>query len=111
MALGHSVEAAVVLLSASRRDDLAAVASIAAFAHPEQLMRRWFAVRYVPYWPFAWLINRSLERVMGANFDDIAPVNTVAKTTCPVLLVHGRQDTIVLTRIKSGGAAMSRTSS
>ena len=100
-----------MLLSASRRDDLAAVASIAAFAHPEQLMRRWFAVRYVPYWPFAWLINRSLERVMGANFDDIAPVNTVAKTTCPVLLVHGRQDTIVPTRIKSGGAAMSRTSS
>ena len=111
VALGHSVGAAAVLLSASRRDDLAAVASIAAFAHPEQLMRRWFAVRYVPYWPFAWLINRSLERVMGANFDDIAPVNTVAKTTCPVLLVHGRQDTIVPTRIKSGGAAMSRTSS
>ena len=95
VALGHSVGAAAVLLSASRRDDLAAVVSIAAFAHPEQLMRRWFAVRYVPYWPFAWLINRSLERVIGASFDDIAPVNTVAKTTCPVLLVHGRQDTVV----------------
>ena len=84
-----------MLLSASRRDDLAAVVSIAAFAHPEQLMRRWFAVRYVPYWPLAWLINRSLERVIGASFDEIAPVNTVAKTTCPVLLVHGRQDMIV----------------
>lgn len=95
VALGHSVGAAAVLLSASRRDDLAAVVSIAAFAHPEQLMRRWFALRYVPYWPFAWLINRSLERVIGASFDDIAPVNTVAKATCPVLLVHGRQDTVV----------------
>ena len=48
-----------------------------------------------PYWPFAWLINRALERVIGASFDDIAPVNTVAKATCPVLLVHGRQDTVV----------------
>ena len=95
VALGHSVGAAAVLLSASRRDDLAAVVSIAAFAHPEQLMRRWFALRYVPYWPLAWLINRFLERVIGASFDDIAPVNTVAKATCPVLLVHGRQDSVV----------------
>ena len=95
VALGHSVGAAAVLLSASRRNDLAAVVSIAAFAHPEQLMRRWFALRYVPYWPLAWLINRSLERVIGASFADIAPVNTVAKATCPVLLVHGRQDTVV----------------
>ena len=95
VALGHSVGAAAVSLSASRRDDLAAAVSIAAFAHPEQLMRRWFAVRYVPYWPLAWLINRALERLIGASFDDIAPVNTVAKTTCPVLLVQGRQDTVV----------------
>ena len=95
VALGHSVGAAAVLLSSSRRSDLAAVVSIAAFAHPEQLMRRWFALRYVPYWPLVWLINRSLERVIGASFDDIAPVNTVAKATCPVLLVHGRQDTVV----------------
>ena len=58
-------------------------------------MRRWFALRYVPYWPLAWLINRSLERVIGASFDDIAPVNTVTKVTCPVLLIHGRQDTVV----------------
>ena len=94
-ALGHSVGAAAVLLSASRRDDLAAVVSIAAFAHPEQLMRRWFALRFVPYWPLAWMINRSLERVIGASFNDIAPVNTVAKATCPVLLVHGRQDSVV----------------
>ena len=95
VALGHSVGAAAVLLSASRRHDLAAVVSISAFAHPEQVMRRWFALRYVPYWPLAWVINRALERVIGARFEDIAPVNTVAKTTCPVLLVHGRQDTVV----------------
>jgi uncharacterized protein len=95
VALGHSVGAAAVLLSASRRHDLAAVVSIAAFAHPEQLMRHWFAVRYVPYWPVAWLINRALERVIGASFDAIAPVNTVLNATCPVLLVHGRQDSVV----------------
>lgn len=95
VALGHSVGGAAVLLCASRRHDLCAAISVAAFAHPEQLMRRWFASRRVPYWPMGWLINRYLERVIGARFDDIAPVNTLAKTHCPVLLVHGLQDDTV----------------
>jgi uncharacterized protein len=92
VALGHSVGGAAVLLCASRRRDLRAAISVAAFAHPEQLMRRWFASRRVPYWPMGWLVNRYLERVIGARFDDIAPVNTLAQTHCPILLVHGLQD-------------------
>ncbi len=95
VALGHSVGAAAAQLSASRRSDLAAVVSVSAFAHPEQLMQRWLAQRRVPYWPLGWLVNRYLERIIGARFDDIAPVNTLAKATCPVLLVHGLQDTTV----------------
>jgi uncharacterized protein len=95
VALGHSVGGAAVLLCASRRHDLRAAISVAAFAHPEQLMRRWLASRRVPYWPVGWLVNRYLETVIGARFDDIAPVNTLAKTRCPVLLVHGLQDDTV----------------
>jgi pimeloyl-ACP methyl ester carboxylesterase len=95
VALGHSVGAAAALLSASRRSDLAAVVSVSSFAHPEQLMQRWLAQRRVPYWPLGWLVNRYLERIIGARFDDIAPVNTLAKTSCPILLIHGLQDTTV----------------
>ena len=95
VALGHSVGAAAALLSASRRSDLAAVVSVSSFAHPEQLMQRWLAERRVPYWPLGWLVNRYLERIIGARFDDIAPVNTLAKASCPILLVHGLQDTTV----------------
>ena len=58
-------------------------------------MQRWLAQRRVPYWPVGWLINRYLERVIGARFDHIAPVNTLARTSCPILLVHGLQDDIV----------------
>ena len=38
--IGHSVGAGAALLSASGRDDIAAVVSIAAFSHPVAMMRR-----------------------------------------------------------------------
>ena len=95
VAVGHSVGAAAALLSASRRSDLAAVVSVSSFAHPELLMQRWLDERRVPYWPVGWLVNRYLERIIGARFNDIAPVNTLAKASCPVLLMHGLQDTVV----------------
>lgn len=95
IALGHSVGGAAVLLSASRRHDLRAVISVSAFAHPEQVMRHWLKTRHIPYWPLGWLVNRYVERVIGARFDDIAPINTLDRVQCPVLLLHGRQDAMV----------------
>lgn len=93
--VGHSVGAAAALLAASRRDDLAAVVSIAAFAHPKTVMRRLLAAWHVPYAPFGWYILRYVQRVIGCRFDDIAPLNTIGRIHCPVLLVHGTEDTIV----------------
>lgn len=94
-ALGHSVGAAAVLLVASRRPGLAAAVSVSAFAHPEWVMRRWLAQRHVPYWPLGWLVNRYVERVIGARFRHIAPLATLGQALCPVLLLHGRHDTVV----------------
>ena len=94
-ALGHSVGAAAVLLSASRRRDLNRVVSVSAFANPEQVMRRWLSARSVPYWPLGWLVNRYVESVIGARFNTIAPIHTLALSPCPVLMVHGLQDDIV----------------
>lgn len=94
-AAGHSVGGAAVLLAASRRGDLRAVVSVSAFAHPESVMRRWLAARYVPYFPVGWMVNRYVERVIGDRFNAIAPATTLRHVTCPVLLMHGRQDTTV----------------
>ncbi|MCW8927286.1 MAG: alpha/beta fold hydrolase [Gammaproteobacteria bacterium] len=90
--LGHSVGAAAALLLASRRNDVAAVVSIAAFAHPETLMRRQMQANHIPYRPIGWVVLRYIERAIGHRFDAIAPANTIRKIRCPVLLVHGDND-------------------
>lgn len=93
--IGHSLGAAAALLLASRRGDVAAVVSLASFAHPEAVMRRYLAARSVPFVPFGWYTLRYVQRVIGYRFAEIAPQNTIRKITCPVLLAHGREDTRV----------------
>ncbi len=93
--VGHSVGAAAAMLATSRRDDLAAVVSIAAFSHPETVMRRLLASRRVPYIPFGWYILQYVQHVIGYGFDEIAPLNTILRIRCPVLLVHGSEDAMV----------------
>lgn len=93
--LGHSVGAAAVLLAASRRDDIGAVVSLSAFAHPDGMMRRWLAEKGLPFFPLGWYVLRYVERVIGHRFDAIAPVNTLSRVRCPVLLVHGRDDRVI----------------
>lgn len=96
--LGHSVGAAAALLQASRCSaelPVRAVVSVSAFAHPHEVMRRWLAEHRLPYTVIGWYVLRYVQRVIGARFDDIAPIHTVARVTCPVLLVHGRDDLIV----------------
>lgn len=69
--------------------------SVSAFAHPEQVMRRWLAAWRVPYWPLGWGVNRYVEWVIGHRFRAIAPLATLPQARCPVLLLHGMQDKVV----------------
>lgn len=88
---GHSVGAAATLLVASRRHDMDAVISIASFAHPECLMRRYLQSLHLPK-PLISLTLRYVERIIGHRYDDIAPMNSLCKIHCPVMLVHGQID-------------------
>ena len=94
-ALGHSVGGGAALLAASRRDDLMAVVSIAAFCHPQAVMRRLLTRHRVPYWPIGWYVLRYVECVIGHRFDAFAPCRTIREVSCPVLLVHGMDDRTV----------------
>lgn len=92
--LGHSVGAGACLLEASRRRDIAAVISIAAFAHPEWMMRRYLGRWHLPT-PLVSLILRYVQWVIGHRFEEIAPIRTICAIPCPVLMVHGREDRTV----------------
>jgi pimeloyl-ACP methyl ester carboxylesterase len=71
------------------------VVSVAAFAHPESMMRRFLASRRIPHHPLGRYILRHVEKTIGYRFDDIAPVHTIRRVACPVLLVHGEEDETV----------------
>ncbi len=93
--LGHSVGAAAALLHAAHHHDVRAVVSLSAFAHPLEVMRRFLAEKRVPYVPLGWYVMRHVQRVIGASFDDIAPLASLTRVRCPVLLVHGQSDDTV----------------
>ena len=93
--IGHSVGAGAVLLVASRRPEVAAVVSVAAFAHPATMMRRWLAHKRIPERPLGRYVLDYVQETIGYRFDDIAPVATIARVICPVLLVHGADDEVV----------------
>ena len=93
--LGHSVGAAAALLHASRQDDVRAVVSLSAFAHPAEVMRRFMAEKRIPHPLLGWYVLRHVQKVIGVSFDEIAPLRTLAAVRCPTLLVHGIADRTV----------------
>lgn len=93
--LGHSVGAAAAMLHAAHHDDVRAVVSLSAFAHPEEVMRRFMAEKKVPYPLLGWYVLRHVQKVIGTTFDDIAPLRTLVAVRCPTLLVHGLSDRTV----------------
>jgi len=92
--LGHSVGAGAVLLEASRREDIDAVISISAFAHPEWMMKRFLAGFKIPK-ILSRIILSYVQWLIGLRFTTFAPVVTVCDIDAPVLIVHGKADTIV----------------
>lgn len=93
--LGHSVGAGAALLAASRTPAIKVVVSLAAFAHPATMMRRWLQWKRIPYWPIGRYILAYVQQVIGYRFDRIAPRRTIALVDCPVLLIHGSEDHVV----------------
>lgn len=93
--IGHSNGAAASLLVAARRKEIAAVVSLASFAHPERVMRRYLEARSVPFMPLGWYALGYIQHITGYRFEDIAPEERMADIDCPVLIAHGLDDPTV----------------
>jgi dipeptidyl aminopeptidase/acylaminoacyl peptidase len=93
--LGHSVGAGAVLLAAARRRDVAAVVSVSAFSHPREVMRRLLRSHHLPWIPVGGYVTSQVQQMIGHRFDAIAPERSITQVACPVLLAHGREDTLV----------------
>lgn len=93
--LGHSVGAAATLLHGAHHHDVRAIVSLAAFAHPADVMRRWLREHRIPQARIGEAILAHVQRVIGARFDEIAPIGLVHRIDGPVLFVHGTRDTAV----------------
>lgn len=92
--IGHSVGAAAGLLVASRSERLAALVSLACFAHPGEMMDAMLSRKRLPR-SLRRSVLRYVEWVIGAAFRDIAPQRTIRRVQSPVLLVHGDCDDTV----------------
>ena len=92
--LGHSIGAAAAMLTASHRTDIDLVIGMSGFAHPNLVMRRHLDRPWLPQW-FRPLIMNYIQWVIGYKFDEIAPMNRIRYIRCPVLLVHGTEDSVV----------------
>jgi len=92
--MGHSVGAGAVLYEASLRQDISAVISLSAFAHPDWVMRRQLKLFPLPSCLISGILQY-IQWIIGVRFEGIAPMNTACKVSCPVLLVHGKNDKTV----------------
>ncbi|NQU28490.1 MAG: alpha/beta fold hydrolase [Candidatus Marinimicrobia bacterium] len=93
--LGLSIGGAGTIYAAAHDDRIKAAVTVGAFAHPGTIMKLEFSRRYVPYFPFVWLLFKFMEFRIGARFAEIAPVNNISILRTHLLLIHGVLDQTV----------------
>lgn len=90
-AVGHSVGAAAVLLSAARTKTANAYISIASFSHPQLMIQRHLGILgKIPL--LVGFLSNYVQKVIGHRFEEIAPINTIQQVSNPVLCLHGNRD-------------------
>jgi len=90
--LGLSIGGAASIYAAALDKRIKSVVTGGSFSHPSRVMEIEFKKRKIPQFPFVWFIFKYMEFRIGAKFDDIAPVNNIAKTNASIFLIHGIDD-------------------
>jgi len=93
--LGFSVGGGAAIHASAHDARISSVVTVGAMARPIDVMRYEMGKRHIPYIPIGWLILRYAELRIGIDFDEIAPVNNIARSRAEILLIHGDQDKVV----------------
>lgn len=93
--LGLSIGGAASIYAAALDSRIKSVVTLGAFSHPKKVMGDEFKKRRIPYFPFVWIIFKYMEFRIEARFDDIAPLNNIAKSDASIFLIHGIDDATV----------------
>ena len=93
--IGLSVGGGAAIHAAAADERIRVAVTVGAIAHPVDVMRLEFAKKLLPYFPVGWLMLKYLQLRIGVNFNRVAPVNVIPRTTAKILLIHGDQDTVV----------------
>lgn len=94
--VGHSIGAAASILAAARDEEcrISAVVAVSGFADVWDVMMESSPIGTMPG-AAAWAVRRTMEYVIGASLDTIAPVNHIGGIDVPIMIVHGEADEVV----------------
>jgi pimeloyl-ACP methyl ester carboxylesterase len=88
---GLSVGGGAVINAAGWNDQIRSVITIGAISHPVAVMKHEFQKQRIPG-VLASLLMGYMRRRYKVDFDAIAPVNNICKSSAEFLLIHGEQD-------------------
>lgn len=93
---GVSLGAAVAVAAAEGRDDIAALVLDCPFADYRNAVDTWAARMKMPLPGLRPWVVRWAERMAGADFAAVRPVDLVPKLSCPALVIQSGDDSLVL---------------
>src|SRR5205823_4151927 len=84
--------AAVALAAAETRDDIAAMILECPFTQYSHAVRAHAGVQNLPATSLIPLVLKLAQKMSGANFDQVKPVDLIPRAKCPLLLISGAED-------------------
>lgn len=97
---GQSMGGGTVLMYAGINKHAKFIIADCPYSDMEELMKyQMKELNHVPHFPFIALLERSLNRIAQFSMKQVKPIREVANKDIPLLLIHGKADTFVPTRM------------
>jgi dipeptidyl aminopeptidase/acylaminoacyl peptidase len=90
---GQSMGAATVLMCGARNRKVNFIIEDCGYSSAKELIRYQFSkVEYVPFDLVYWLLNLKVKKRCGFRFEDVSPIEAIAKSDVPIFFIHGDAD-------------------